>query len=83
MLTVEKNRLEAMLLQARALSESGATPSEKAARGQEAIARLEQVIKGNPTFAEAYQTLAEIHLSAWKRPRTKARREIEPPPSPF
>ena len=61
-LAVEKNRLDAVLLQARALAESGATPTEKSARQKEAIARLEQAIKANPSFDDAYHTLAEIHL---------------------
>jgi tetratricopeptide (TPR) repeat protein len=58
----EKNRPDALLLWARAMTESGATSSEKESRRREAIARLEQVIKNNPTFSEAYHTLAEIHL---------------------
>ncbi len=61
-LSVEKNRLDAILLQARALAESGATPSERAARHKEAIARLEQVIKANPSFDGAYHTLADVLL---------------------
>ena len=36
------------LLQARALAESGATPSEKAARRKEAIARLQRAHQGEP-----------------------------------
>ena len=58
----EKNRPEALLLWARAMTESGATSSEKASRRREAVDRLEQVIKGNPSFVEGYHTLAEIHL---------------------
>jgi tetratricopeptide (TPR) repeat protein len=61
-LAVEKNRLDAVLLQGRALAESGATLTEKAARRKEATARLEQVIHDNPSFDDAYHTLAEIHL---------------------
>ena len=51
---------------------------------REAIARLEQVIKDNPTFAEAYQTLAEIYLKP-KRGGDgdrRFRRGIAPPRSP-
>ena len=57
----EKTRGDAILLKARALAESGATPSEKAARRKEAIARLEQAIKANASFNEAYHVLSDIH----------------------
>ncbi len=66
-LTVEKNRIDAILLQARALAETGATPSEKTARAKEAIGHLEQLIKANPSFDEAYHVLAEIHLKRQER----------------
>ncbi len=62
MLDNEKNRPDALLLWARAMTETGATTSEQESHRHEAIARLEQAIKDNPTFAEAYHTLAEIHL---------------------
>ncbi len=58
----EKTRGDAILLKARALAETGATPSEKAARRKEAIARLEQAIKANASFNEAYHVLSDIHV---------------------
>ena len=60
-LEVDKNRPEALLLEAIALAESGSTPSQKEANRQLAIARLEAAIKANPRFLEAFHTLAEIH----------------------
>ena len=66
-LAVDKKRLDAAVLQARALAETGATPSDKAARRRAALARLHDVIKNNPTFREAYQALAEVHMKAGER----------------
>jgi cellulose synthase operon protein C len=66
-LTVEKDRPEAVLLKARALVETGSTPSEKTARRKEAIAGLERAIKANPSFDDAYHTLADIHLKQQER----------------
>ena len=61
-LDAEKNRPDALLLQARALAESGTTMTEKDQQQQAAIARLVTATKANPTFEEAFHTLAEIHL---------------------
>ena len=61
-LDVEKNRLDAQLLQARAMVETGTTPTEKDQLQREAIARLEAVTKANPRLEEAFHTLAETHL---------------------
>src|SRR5262249_9216104 len=66
-LDVEKNRPDAMLLQARALADAGATMGEKATRRLEAIARLREAIQREPAFAEAYHTLAGIHLKSQDR----------------
>jgi tetratricopeptide (TPR) repeat protein len=71
-LDVEKNRPDAILLQARALAGAGATTSDRAARRQEAVARLEESIRANPAFGEAYHTLAEIHLQRKDRPAAVA-----------
>src|SRR5262249_56997344 len=49
-LAVEKNRPDAILLQARALAESGASANERRARSQEAAAQLEEAIRANPAF---------------------------------
>jgi tetratricopeptide (TPR) repeat protein len=61
-LDAEKNRPDALLLQARALAESGTTISEKDQQQQAAVARLISATKANPNFDEAYHTLAELHL---------------------
>jgi tetratricopeptide (TPR) repeat protein len=66
-LDVEKSRPDAVLLQARALADVGTTQSEKAARREEAVARLQAVIKANPSLDEAYHILAEIHLKRQDR----------------
>ncbi len=61
-LDVEKNRLDAQLLQARAMAETGTTPTEKDQLQRQAIVRLETVTKANPQLEEAFHTLAEIHF---------------------
>ena len=66
-LAVNKKRLDAMILHARALAESGATPSEKAARRQDALARLREIIKDNPNRRDAHQALVDVHLAAGER----------------
>ena len=55
-----------------ALAETGSTPSERRARGGSGLAQLHDLIKNNPTFREAYQALAEVHLKAGERPRLAA-----------
>ena len=62
-LDVEKNRPDAVLLEARALAEAGTTTSQKKAQRKAAVARLEAAIKADPHFDEAYHALAEILLS--------------------
>ncbi len=61
-LDVDKKRLDALLLQAKALAESGTTDADRARLQQAAIAQLKTVVAANPEFADAYHTLAEIHL---------------------
>jgi len=61
-LDVDKNRPDAVLLQARALAESGTTLNEKEQQQGAAIARLLAAIKADPHFDDAFHTLAEIHL---------------------
>jgi cellulose synthase operon protein C len=60
-LAAEKNRPDAVLLEARALAQAGTKESERQANQAAAIERLEGAIKANPQFGEAYRTLAEIH----------------------
>src|SRR4029077_20578337 len=50
-LDVEKDRADAVLLQARALAQTGSTPTENAKQQQAAIARLGGAPKCAPRFA--------------------------------
>ncbi len=68
-LDVDKNRTDALLLQARALAKSGKTPADPAAGQQAAIVQLQAAIKANPRFEEAYHVLAEIHRDRQDRSR--------------
>ena len=61
-LDVEKDRPDAVLLQAQALAEAGSTETERAKSQELAIARLKAAIQANPQFVDAFHTLAEIHL---------------------
>ncbi len=61
------------MLHARALAESGATPSEKAARGGgRPWPGSTTSSRTTPTFRDAYQALAEVHLKAGERPSAVA-----------
>jgi tetratricopeptide (TPR) repeat protein len=66
-LAVDKKRIDAMILQARGLAGSGATPGEKAARRRDALTRLHEIIKNIPTRRDAYQALVDVHLAAGER----------------
>jgi predicted Zn-dependent protease len=81
-LDVEKDRPDAVLLQARALAETGSTPSENAKHQQAAIERLEGAVKSAPRFVEAYHTLCEIHLKRHDRAAATAvlKRDLEANP---
>ncbi len=61
-LDVDKKRLDALLLQAKALAESGSSDADRAKLEQAAIDQLKTVVTGNPEFIAAYHTLAELHL---------------------
>ncbi len=61
-LDLEKNRPDALLLQARALAESGSSASERVKHQDAAISRLKAAVAANPQFVDAFHTLAEIHL---------------------
>ncbi len=60
-LDADKNRLDALLLQARALAAAGKTSLERSQNQQAAITKLKAAIKTNPRFLDAYHALAEIH----------------------
>ena len=76
--TSRKTGVDASLLQARALAESGTTPTEKDQQQRAAIARLEAVTKANPHFEEAFHTLAEIHFKRNEPCRRRRRLEGRP-----
>ena len=61
-LGIEKNRTDALLLQAGALAESGTTATEKDRNQQNAIARLTAMTKDNPRLEDAFHALAEIQM---------------------
>ncbi|MHB1558985.1 MAG: tetratricopeptide repeat protein [Isosphaeraceae bacterium] len=66
-LAADKRRIDAALLQSRALAESGATPSERELRRRDAVARLRAMIHDNPRYGDAYRGLADILLKAGDR----------------
>jgi cellulose synthase operon protein C len=66
-LDVDKKRLDAVLLQAKALAESGSGSADHAKLQQAAIGLLEAAIAANPEFLDAYHTLAEIRLKRKER----------------
>jgi cellulose synthase operon protein C len=67
-LDANKNRTDAMLLEARALAETGASGSIRQASRRAAVERLEVAIAAEPKFLEAYHTLAEIEQARGNRP---------------
>ena len=67
-LDTDKDRPDAILLEARALAESGGTDAEKEASRQSAVARLESAIAAAPAFLDAYHELSEIELKRGRRP---------------
>ena len=61
-LDAERSRPDALVLQARALAESGTTSTEREQQQRTAIAVLQAATKANPQFRDAFHTLAEIHV---------------------
>ncbi|MBV8487282.1 MAG: tetratricopeptide repeat protein [Planctomycetaceae bacterium] len=66
-LQTNHDRLDAILLEAKALSLSGSTDAQKEAARREAKEHLEAAIARNPRFAEAYHTLADIEEARGQR----------------
>ncbi len=66
-LDANKDRPDAILLEARALAETGASGSVREAGRRAAVERLEAVIAAEPRFREAYHTLADIELARGRR----------------
>jgi tetratricopeptide (TPR) repeat protein len=66
-LDVEKDRADAVLLEARALAEAGGTSRAVDAQRQAAVARLEALTKAKPRFVAAYHALADIHVKRQDR----------------
>src|SRR5262249_39340405 len=71
-LAVGKKRIDATILEAGARAESGAPPSDRAARRQVALAQLHELVKDDPTLRDAYQALVENHLKAGERAQAVA-----------
>ena len=82
-LDANKDRPDAILLEARALAETGASGSVREAGRRAAVERLEAVIAAEPRFREAYHTLADIELARGRRTAAiaalQARPEIQSP----
>jgi len=62
-LAAEKNRPDAVLLQAQALAQAGSTEEERTKMQDAAIGVLKTAVAANPQFVAAFHTLAEIHLN--------------------
>jgi cellulose synthase operon protein C len=60
-LDADKNRVDAVLLQARALSASGKNSAERSQNQQAAIAKLKAAIAANSHLQDAFHALADIH----------------------
>ncbi len=67
-LDVNKNRPDAILLEARALAETGGAGPMREAAQRLAVERLEAAIAAEPRFREAYLTLADIQQARGQRP---------------
>ncbi|MGO9811460.1 MAG: tetratricopeptide repeat protein, partial [Isosphaeraceae bacterium] len=67
-LETNKERGDAILLEARALAETGAPGAQREAGRQAAVARLEAAVMAEPRFLEAYHVLAEIEQARGRRP---------------
>jgi predicted Zn-dependent protease len=66
-LATNKDRLDAILLEARALAETASSDSQKESARQAAVDRLESAIAKEPRFRDAYHSLAEIELARGRR----------------
>ena len=67
-LDVNKDRLDAMLLEGRALGAAGSSDSQKEAARQTAVERLEAAIAQEPRFRDAYHALADVEQARGRRP---------------
>ncbi len=67
-LDTNKERGDAILLEARALAETGAPGPQREAGRRVAVERLEAAVTAEPKFLEAYHALTEIELSRGRRP---------------
>jgi predicted Zn-dependent protease len=81
-LDANKDRPDAMLLEARALAETGVSDSQREAGRQAAAERLEAAIAAEPRFREAYHTLADVEQARGRRPAAIAalRRDLKSNP---
>ena len=67
-LDVNRNRPDAILLEARALAEAGGAGPQREAGRRTAVERLEVAVAAEPRFREAYHTLADIQQTRGQRP---------------
>jgi predicted Zn-dependent protease len=67
-----KDRPDAVLLEATALAQTGSSQAERAAAQESAAGRLEAAIAAEPRFREAYHALADIEQSRGRRPASIA-----------
>lgn len=66
-LDADKDRLDATLMEARALAELGTTDAERQASRQAAVERLQAAIAIEPGFVEAYHAIADIETARGRR----------------
>lgn len=67
-LELNKNRPDAIILEARALAASGSTTAARASAKEAAAAKLEALIQAEPKTLDAYHALAEIEQARGRRP---------------
>jgi len=65
--TADPNRADALLLQARALSEPAGTPDQTASRRAEAVKLLSEAVKKQPRLSDAYHLIADIQTKQGQR----------------
>jgi predicted Zn-dependent protease len=71
-LDADRERTDAILLEARALASSGGGQAKQEAARAEAVSHLEAAISANPKLREAYVVLAEIEDARGRRSETIA-----------
>ncbi|MGE3818274.1 MAG: tetratricopeptide repeat protein, partial [Isosphaeraceae bacterium] len=62
----DRNRFDAVLLEARALTQPASTRSQTEARRAEAIQKLDEVLKAQPRYTSAYHQKADVQVAQGK-----------------